>query len=60
MNQKIQTKVTYTADYTRIGEQKDAQIANTKGATKFIQTHIHGFKAERKPDDLVEVGYNSK
>jgi len=38
---------------------KNEHKTETQGATPFAQTYFHGTKADLKPGDLIEVGFNS-
>lgn len=42
-----------------MNEISNAQQANNPAATPFAQTYFHGTKADLKPGDLIEVGFNS-
>ena len=40
-------------------QNKSEQKPSGPGATPFAQTYFHGTKADLKPGDLIEVGFNS-
>lgn len=40
-------------------QEKQANRSNEPRPTPFAQTYFHGTKAELKPGDLIEAGYNS-
>lgn len=40
-------------------QNKNEQNPGEPGATPFAQTYFHGTKADLKPGDLIEVGFNS-
>jgi len=40
-------------------QNKNEQKPSGSGATPFAQTYFHGTKADLKPGDLIEVGFNS-
>lgn len=40
-------------------QNKNEHKSNPQGATPFAQTYFHGTKADLKPGDLIEAGFNS-
>lgn len=40
-------------------ENKTVKLSASQGATPFVQTYFHGTKADLKPGQLIEAGYNS-